>query len=219
MSIVHPIPTDGPNSGPSGIPLPHTRLSRIFDSIIDGIGEASSWIWTILMLLIVYQVVQRYVFGLGSIKMEEMQWHLFAVGFMLAIPFTEIRERHVRIDVLAEHWPLRRRLWVEAFGIVVFLLPFSLFVLIWTVPYVDRFIRGERNLVGAGRVALPLRVEGVHGRDFRSSRDGRACRGCRVSSLRSGHGIERTGFELSLIDRVRWGEPWKSTKSSSSSFC
>ena len=75
------------------------------------------------MLLIVYQVVQRYVFGLGSIKMEEMQWHLYAIGFMLAIPFAEIRERHVRIDVLAEHWPLRRRLWVEVFGLVVFSAP------------------------------------------------------------------------------------------------
>ncbi len=79
------------------------------------------------MLLIVYQVVQRYAFGLGSIKMEEMQWHLYGIGFMLAIPFAEIRERHVRIDVLAEHWPLRRRLWIEAFGLTFFLLPFSLF--------------------------------------------------------------------------------------------
>ena len=93
---------DGPVMGPSGIPLPVTRISRIFDAIIVGVGEASSWIWTALMLLIVYQVVQRYAFGLGSIKMEEMQWHLYGIGFMLAIPFAEIRERHVRIDVLAE---------------------------------------------------------------------------------------------------------------------
>jgi TRAP-type mannitol/chloroaromatic compound transport system permease small subunit len=104
MSMTHPIPVDGPSAGPSGIPLPHTRTSRFFDAIICGIGEASSWIWTALMLLIVYQVVQRYAFGLGSIKMEEMQWHLYGIGFMLAIPFAEIRERHVRIDVLAEHW-------------------------------------------------------------------------------------------------------------------
>ena len=95
------------------------RISRFLDAIIVWIGEASAWIWTALMLLIVYQVVQRYVFGLGSIKMEEMQWHLYGIGFMLAIPFAEIRERHVRIDVLAEHWPLRRRLWVEAFGLAV----------------------------------------------------------------------------------------------------
>lgn len=126
---------DGPSAGPSGIPLPQTRLSRLLDGIVVWIGESTAWIWTVLMLLIVYQVVQRYVFGLGSIKMEEMQWHLYGVGFMLAIPFAEIRERHVRIDVLAEHWPLRRRLWVEAFGLIFFLLPFALFALIESWPY------------------------------------------------------------------------------------
>lgn len=126
---------DGPPTGPSGIPLPTTRLSRAIDTVIVGVGEASSWIWTALMLLIVYQVVQRYAFGLGSIKMEEMQWHLYAVGFMLGIPFAELRERHVRIDVAAEHWPLRRRMWIEAFGLTVFLLPFSLFIAWWSVSY------------------------------------------------------------------------------------
>lgn len=136
MSITHPVPDGSSSAGPSGIPLPETRLSRILDSIVVWIGEASSWIWTLLMLLIVYQVLQRYVFGLGSIKMEEMQWHLYGVGFMLAIPFAEIRERHVRIDVLAEHWPLRRRLWIEAFGLLIFLLPFSIFAVIQSVPYV-----------------------------------------------------------------------------------
>lgn len=137
MSIVHPVP-DGSHAGPSGISLPETRLSRLLDAIVVWVGETSAWIWTVLMLLIVYQVVQRYAFGLGSIKMEEMQWHLYGVGFMLAIPLAEIRGRHVRIDVLAEHWPLRRRLWIEFFGLLVFLLPFAIFVVIHSIPYVTQ---------------------------------------------------------------------------------
>lgn len=137
MSITHPV-LDGSPAEPSGIPLPETKLSRFLDAIVTWVGETSSWIWTILMLLIVYQVVQRYAFGLGSIKMEEMQWHLYGIGFMLAIPLAEIRGRHVRIDVLAEHWPLRRRLWIEAFGLLVFLLPFSVFIVIHSIPYVTQ---------------------------------------------------------------------------------
>lgn len=137
MSIVHPVP-DGSHARPSGISLPETRLSRVLDAIVVWVGETSAWIWTVLILLIVYQVVQRYAFGLGSIKMEEMQWHLYGVGFMLAIPLAEIRGRHVRIDVLAEHWPLRRRLWIEFFGLLVFLLPFAIFAVIHSIPYVTR---------------------------------------------------------------------------------
>ena len=127
--------TDGSKAGPSGIALPHTTFSRIADRIITFFGEVSSWLWTILMLLIVYQVVRRYVFSKGSIMLEEMQWHLYAVGFMLGLAFTEIRERHVRIDALAEHWPWRRRLWMELAGIVFLLLPFAGFIAWFAVPF------------------------------------------------------------------------------------
>ena len=145
----------GPAVGPSGLPLPETRLSRALDGIVVWIGETSSWIWTILVLLIIVQVVQRYVFGLGSIQMEEAQWHLFAIGFMLGLGLTEMRERHVRIDVLAETMPLRVRLWIEMIGIVVFLLPFCIFVIWWSVPYVvESWQAGEISAAPGG---LPYR--------------------------------------------------------------
>jgi TRAP-type mannitol/chloroaromatic compound transport system permease small subunit len=146
---------DGPPAGPSGLHLPTTRLSRAIDRALVWIGESSSWIWTILMLLIIYQVVQRYVFGLGSIKMEEMQWHLFAVGYMVAIPFAEVAERHVRIDVLAEHWPRRRRLWIELIGIVTLLVPFAVFVAWWAVPYV--FQSWQVREISSAPDGLPFR--------------------------------------------------------------
>jgi TRAP-type mannitol/chloroaromatic compound transport system permease small subunit len=154
MSLI-PETLDGPHVGPSGLDLPETALSRPLDRIVTIIGEASSWIWTILMILILYQVVQRYVFGLGSIKMEEMQWHLYAAGFMLAIPLAELRQRHVRIDVFAEHWPLRRRLWIEMAGLLIFLIPFSIFFVWWSFPYATQsFQIGEISSAPDG---LPLR--------------------------------------------------------------
>mgnify|MGYP002147237789 CR=1 FL=1 len=61
-------------------------------------------VFTVLVAVIVVQVVARYAFNKGSITMEELQWHLYAIGFMLGISFTEIRERNVRIDVLAERF-------------------------------------------------------------------------------------------------------------------
>jgi len=146
---------DGPPVGPSGIPLPETRLSCVLDGIVRRIGEWSSWIWTILMLLIVIQVVQRYVIGLGSVQMEETQWHLYAIGFMLGLGLAEMRERHVRIDVLAEQLPLSARLWIEMIGLAVFLLPFCIFVIWWSIPYViESWTVGEVSRAPGG---LPYR--------------------------------------------------------------
>jgi TRAP-type mannitol/chloroaromatic compound transport system permease small subunit len=154
MSLI-PEMLDGPHVGPSGIELPETRISRVLDRIVGFIGDSASWIWTVLMLLIVYQVVQRYVFGLGSIKMEEMQWHFYAAGFMLAIPLAELRQRHVRIDALAEHWPRRRRLYIEAGGLLIFLLPFSIFFIWWSAPYA--FQSWEVDEISSAPDGLPYR--------------------------------------------------------------
>jgi TRAP-type mannitol/chloroaromatic compound transport system permease small subunit len=147
---------DGPAvAGSSGLILPSTPFSRSADRVIAWAGEAASWLWTILMLLIVAQVILRYVFSIGSIKLEEMQWHLFAVGFMTGLAFTEIAERHVRIDVLAEHWPQRRRLWVELFGILCFLLPMCAIILWFAVPFV--ITSWQLKEVSAAPDGLPFR--------------------------------------------------------------
>jgi len=130
------LPADGPVAGPSGIALPVTAFSRAVDRLIGWFGEFASALWTVLMLVIVFQVVLRYAFGLGSIMLEEIQWHLYAVGFLLGLSFTEVHERNVRIDVLAEGWTQRTRLWIELFGIGFFLLGFSLLVIWFSVPFV-----------------------------------------------------------------------------------
>lgn len=124
-----------PNAGPSVHTLPTTALSRGVDRVATAFGEFASALWTVLVAVIVVQVVARYAFGRGSIMMEEMQWHLYAVGFLLGISYTEVKEKHVRIDVLAEHWKPRTRLWVELIGIAGFLLTFTGFVILYAAPF------------------------------------------------------------------------------------
>lgn len=144
-----------PTAGPSGIVLPVTAFSRHTDRLIGWFGEIASMLWTVLVLVIVFQVVLRYVFGIGSIMLEETQWHLYAVGFMLGLSFTEVRERNVRIDVLAESFSQKTRLWIELFGITVFLLSFSLLVIWFSVPFV--VTSWQLNEVSAAPGGLPYR--------------------------------------------------------------
>jgi TRAP-type mannitol/chloroaromatic compound transport system permease small subunit len=126
---------DVPQAGPSGIALPITTFSRAVDRLIGWFGELASALWTVLVLVIVLQVLARYAFNMGSIMMEELQWHLYAVGFMLGLSFTEIRERNVRIDVLAERWQPRTRQWVELMGLVFLLLPFCFVIIFYALPF------------------------------------------------------------------------------------
>lgn len=115
---------------PAAGSLPETALSRAIDRAIRWIGEQASWLWLVLVLVIIVQVAMRYVLGRGSIMLEELQWHIYGVGYLLGIAYAAQLDRHVRIDVVAEHWRPRRRAWVELIGICLFLLPFCAAVVI-----------------------------------------------------------------------------------------
>lgn len=116
--------------GPAADWLPHTAISRVIDPIIARIGDAASWLWLLLVGIIIVQVAMRYVLGQGSIMLEELQWHIYGIGFLLGLAYCVQVDRHVRVDVLAEKWTPRTRAIIEIIGILIFLLPFALGIVI-----------------------------------------------------------------------------------------
>lgn len=116
--------------------LPETPLSRRIDPWLIRIGESISWIWLVLLGFIVFNVVLRYVFGEGRIELEEIQWHLYSTGFLLGLGYTFQADRHVRVDVVHERLHPRLQAWLELYGILLCVLPFTLLVLIYALPFV-----------------------------------------------------------------------------------
>lgn len=118
--------------------LPRTAIADRLEAIVRAVAGVALWLWALLVAVIVFAVTLRYVFGRGSIMLEEIQWHIYGVGFILGLSYGLVEDRHVRIDVLAERWPLRRRAWMELFGLGLFLIPFCLAVIVEAVPFVLR---------------------------------------------------------------------------------
>lgn len=135
--------------------LPETALSRRLEPVIDLIGRAISWVWLALLLVIVLNVLLRYAFGEGRIEFEELQWHLYAVGFLVGLSYALQADAHVRVDVLHERLQPRTQAWIELYGILILLLPFIALILIYSVPFVaSSFAVSERSQAPGG---LPLR--------------------------------------------------------------
>ncbi|MBT00725.1 MAG: C4-dicarboxylate ABC transporter permease [Oceanospirillaceae bacterium] len=134
---------------------PRTAISDLFEGIVDFFGRYTSVIWVILMLLIVGNVVMRYLLGTNFVALEELQWHLFAIGFMVALSYCFMHDDHVRVDVAAEHLSRRKRALIELLGISLFFLPFCGFILYFAWPFVERSWQiGE---VSAAPGGLPAR--------------------------------------------------------------
>ncbi len=123
--------------------------------LVGGIGEAVSWLWPVLIAVIMVNVLLRYVFNLGLIVFEELQWHIYAVGFMIGLSFAVVADRHVRVDVLADRFRPRTRAWIELLGLLLFLIPFALLIAYDAIPFVTRSFEMAEVSVAPG--GLPWR--------------------------------------------------------------
>jgi TRAP-type mannitol/chloroaromatic compound transport system permease small subunit len=139
----------------TAVQYPRTLPSDILEGIVSFFGQVFSWIWVPLMLLVVGNVVLRYAVGTNIIALEELQWHLYAAGFMIGLSFCFLHDGHVRVDVLAEHLQPRTRAIIEVLGILILFLPFCYYILTYAYPFVERSYRiGE---VSAAPGGLPMR--------------------------------------------------------------
>jgi len=131
--------------------LPHTAASKAVDAALTLVGKAASWLWLVVVGLIIYAVVGRYAFGQGSVTLEEWQWHFAGAAWLLGLSYTLTTDDHVRVDVLHERFSLKQQGWVELFGILLILLPFLFFVIYEAIPYAhSSFEQGETSQAPAG---------------------------------------------------------------------
>ena len=100
-------------------------------------GQAVSWIWVALLLVIVANVTLRYAFGEGRIEFEEVQWHLYAVGFLIGLATCMDSDNHVRVDIFHERMGLRWQAWIELYGLLLLFFPFIIAMLTFSVPFVS----------------------------------------------------------------------------------
>ena len=108
---------------------------KVLDGFIRHTGQLVSWLAALLIVVIIVQVVLRYVFGRGLVVLEEIQWHLYAVGIMFGFSYALITDSHIRLDLLHDRFPKPRKEKVEIFGILFLLLPMIVVILIHSWPF------------------------------------------------------------------------------------
>jgi TRAP-type mannitol/chloroaromatic compound transport system permease small subunit len=87
------------------------------------LGKASAWLTLFMVLVTFIVVVMRYVFDAGLIWLQESVVWMHAFVFMVGAADTLQQEEHVRVDIFYREMSPQRRAWVDAIGVIVFLLP------------------------------------------------------------------------------------------------
>ncbi len=59
---------------------------KFLDALSEKVGIFTSWLTSVLVLLVCYDVFTRYVLDKSWVAVQELEWHIFAIIFINA-PF------------------------------------------------------------------------------------------------------------------------------------
>ena len=109
----------------------------MIERVIQKVGSFCSWLSFALVILITFDVFLRYIFNFSSASLYELEWHFFAIIFLLGSSITLQNDQHVRVDVFYNKLSNKKKKIVNLTGNIFFLLPFSIVIFYTSLPFVE----------------------------------------------------------------------------------
>jgi TRAP-type mannitol/chloroaromatic compound transport system permease small subunit len=111
-------------------------MMPFIDRLSDLIGRATAWLTLVMTVVTFVVVVMRYAFDSGYIWIQESVTWMHALVFMLGAAYALRYEEHVRVDIFYRDMRPRGRAWIDAAGVVLFLLPLCAYLAIESWDFV-----------------------------------------------------------------------------------
>jgi len=116
-------------------------LAHGIDRLNGRIGAGLRWLALVMVLVGAYNALARYAtryvgVQLSSNALNELQWYIFSVIFLLGAAYGLEKDVHVRVDVLYAKLSDKGRAWIDLMGSLLFLVPFAVLMLMVATPAV-----------------------------------------------------------------------------------
>ncbi|OGR26648.1 MAG: C4-dicarboxylate ABC transporter permease [Desulfobacterales bacterium RIFOXYA12_FULL_46_15] len=108
----------------------------VIDGLSDKIGRLVGWLTTLMVLVVFYDTVMRYAFNMGNVALQELEWHLFSIVFLIGAAYTLKHSGHVRVDIIFVNLSEKTKAWIDFLGIFILLIPFSVAVILATQGFI-----------------------------------------------------------------------------------
>jgi TRAP-type mannitol/chloroaromatic compound transport system permease small subunit len=134
------------------------KILRVIDLVNERAASISSWLVAVLIVVILYEVIARYVFNspttwaFGSLRM------FGSAIIVLGWAYAQWHNSHIRVDVFYSRFSPRTRALVDAVGTGIFFFPlFAIFIKEAAISMWYSLLRGQLltlNYSGAPPSAL-----------------------------------------------------------------
>ena len=134
-------------------------LSRRIDRISRVAASVAAALVLLCALVSALNAMSRYAFDLSSNAWLELQWYLFGAIVLLGAPHLLNVNGHVRVDLLYSRLNGRQRVWLDLFGLLLFLMPFSVYMLLASWPwFVEAWQIQEVSPNAGGLIRWPVKL-------------------------------------------------------------
>jgi len=121
------------------------------------VGRWVAWLVLAAVLVSAINASVRKAFNTSSNAYLEIQWYLFAAVFLLAAGYTMLRQEHVKIDVISGRLSKRAQIWIDIFGLALFVLPLVVNVIRLSWPLVvNAYVNQEYSQNAGGLIRWPV---------------------------------------------------------------
>lgn len=134
-------------------------LSSGIDRLNQLLGKIASWMILLSCVVSAVNALMRYGLDISNNWPLELQWYLFAAAVMLAASYTLKRNEHVRVDLIYSQLSDRGRIYIDLFGLTVFLMPACILFawLSWTTLFYPSWLISEHSLNAGGLARYPIK--------------------------------------------------------------
>lgn len=134
-------------------------FSAFVDAVNERIGRVCDWLVLLACVVSAGNAMVRYAYDTSSNAWLEIQWYMFAVIVMFGAAYTLKKNEHVRVDIVYMMLNERQQIWVDIFGILLFLLPACILLgwLSWPF-FAQSYAVGEHSSNAGGLLRWPIKL-------------------------------------------------------------
>jgi TRAP-type mannitol/chloroaromatic compound transport system permease small subunit len=120
------------------------KIAHSLETVSVWTGKITSWVMVILMLLINFEVLMRYVFIKPTIWGYELSLMLGG-SILLMLAYVQHRDANIRVEILYERLSPRWKALINVLGTIIFAYPCFIYLLVGAFNYmIKSFVMNEK---------------------------------------------------------------------------
>jgi len=132
-----------------------SATAKFIHKINERAGRTTAWLTVLLLLVVSFDVIARKLFNFTKTWIMDLEWHLFALIFLMAAGYALKHNRHVRVDLFYDNYSKKDKALTDFIGTLLFLVPWCALVIYYSFSYALESFRINEGAAEPG--GLPAR--------------------------------------------------------------